>query len=316
MGEPKPPSYDAATDNSKYGEAPAYEVGYQQPPYPPTATNYAYPPPQANNYPYPPSSDQQAYKDMGNDPLAAEHSAINLSTGKSEEELLGIISFDQKNVRLGFIRKVFAILGLQMAVTISMTAWFLFHEPTKEYVQQSLPLYLTSYGLFFVLYFVLACCTSVARKYPVNMILLSLFTLSLSYMVAAISTFHDTKIVITAFGITLFVSAAIIIFASQTKYDFTTCGGILFVLAFSLFFFGLFAGVMVPMGYMKILNVVYSFLGALLFMAFLAFDTQLIMGGRKHEISPEDYVFAAMMLYVDVIYILLFIMSLLGGSGN
>lgn len=86
--------------------------------------------------------------------------------------------------------------------------------------------------------------------------------------------------------------------------------------AFSLFFFGLFAAILVPSGKMSILNVIYSALGALLFMAFLAFDTQLIMGGKKYEIDPEDYVFAALMLYVDVIYIFLFILSLLGGSCN
>ena len=40
------------------------------------------------------------------------------------------------------------------------------------------------------------------------------------------------------------------------------------------------------------------------------------MGGKKYEIDPEDYVFAALMLYVDVIYIFLFILSLLGGSSN
>ena len=40
------------------------------------------------------------------------------------------------------------------------------------------------------------------------------------------------------------------------------------------------------------------------------------MGGNKYEISPEDYVFAAMMLYVDVIYIFLFLLSLFGGGNN
>ena len=46
----------------------------------------------------------------------------------------------------------------------------------------------------------------------------------------------------------------------------------------------------------------------------MAFDTQLIMGGKKYEISPEDYVFAAMMLYVDIIYIFLYLLALFGGS--
>lgn len=36
-----------------------------------------------------------------------------------------------------------------------------------------------------------------------NLILLGLFTLSLGYMVAVISAFHDTYIVLSAFGMTV-----------------------------------------------------------------------------------------------------------------
>lgn len=50
----------------------------------------------------------------------------------------------------------------------------------------------------------------------------------------------------------------------------------------------------------------------IVFFQFLAVDTQLIMGGKRHEISAEDHVFAALMLYIDVVYIFLYILSLLG----
>eukprot|EP00795_Rhopilema_esculentum_P014482 gene14482-5545_t len=109
-------------------------------------------------------------------------------------------------------------------------------------------------------------------------------------------------------------SVSVMLFACQTKYDFTGCGGVLFVACISLLLFGIFAGIFVPSGSISIVNMVYAGLGALLFMGFLAYDTQLIMGGRKFEISPEDYVFAAMMLYIDIIYIFLFILSLIGGK--
>ena len=47
-------------------------------------------------------------------------------------------------------------------------------------------------------------------------------------------------------------------------------------------------------------------------MKFLAVDTQLIMGGKRHEISAEDHIFAAVMLYIDIVYIFMYILSLLG----
>ena len=40
----------------------------------------------------------------------------------------------------------------------------------------------------------------------------------------------------------------------------------------------------------------------------------MIMGGRLHEINPEDYVFAAMMLYVDIVFMILLLFSLVGGN--
>ena len=49
---------------------------------------------------------------------------------------------------------------------------------------------------------------------------------------------------------------------------------------------------------------------------FLAYDTQMLMGGRKHELSPEEYIYGAMQLYIDVVYLFLIILSLFGGSNN
>ena len=35
----------------------------------------------------------------------------------------------------------------------------------------------------------------------------------------------------------------------------------------------------------------------------------MIMGGKKHEISPEEHIYGAIQLYVDVVYIFLAILS-------
>lgn len=50
---------------------------------------------------------------------------------------------------------------------------------------------------------------------------------------------------------------------------------------------------------------------------FLAVDTQLLLGNKKLGLSPEEYVFAALNLYTDIINIFLFILSLVGKArGN
>lgn len=43
---------------------------------------------------------------------------------------------------------------------------------------------------------------------------------------------------------------------------------------------------------MQVVEIVYCSLGALVFMVFIIYDTQLMMGGEHSAgISPEDYIF-------------------------
>jgi len=119
--------------------------------------------------------------------------------------------------------------------------------------------------------------------------------------------------VLIAAGICTAVCLALMIFAFQTKYDFTTCGGILFVCVIVLLIFGIVA-MFIPG---KTVKMVYASLGALLFCCYLVFDTQMMMGGKhKYSISPEEYIFAALNLYLDIINIFLYILALVGGSRN
>ncbi|KAL0166412.1 hypothetical protein M9458_038256, partial [Cirrhinus mrigala] len=45
---------------------------------------------------------------------------------------------------------------------------------------------------------------------------------------------------------------------------------------------------------------------------FLAVDTQLLLGNKKLAISPEEYVYAALNLYTDIINIFLYILAIVG----
>jgi protein lifeguard len=70
------------------------------------------------------------------------------------------------------------------------------------------------------------------------------------------------------------------------------CSGLIFFLLFS-----------------RVLRALRSF--------FLIYDTQIILGGKhKFKISTEEYIFAAMMLYLDIINLFLYILALLGGGGK
>ncbi|XP_045209479.2 protein lifeguard 1-like isoform X1 [Mercenaria mercenaria] len=229
-----------------------------------------------------------------------------------EANLAGEFSgFSDKEIRLGFIRKVYGILLMQIVVTIAIMSIFMYVPAAKEYSYANPWLMIVAMVLTFVLLIALACCPNVRRSFPTNFILLGLFTGLEAFMLGVVSSHYDTEAVLIAVGITAVVSLALTIFAFQTKWDFTMMGGMLFVFLIVLFCFGLLCAIIQS----QFANLAYASLGALLFSAYLVFDTQMMMGGKhKYSISPEEYIFAALNLYLDIINLFLFILSIVGQS--
>ncbi|KAI0985862.1 hypothetical protein GJ496_003243 [Pomphorhynchus laevis] len=217
---------------------------------------------------------------------------------------------DDKNIRRGFIRKVFSILLVQLSITFGFTLMAMRFNKLHVFLKNNPGLYFASYIVFLVTYITLACCKNVARKTPWNYAFLGLLTLSMTYMMAMITSFHSNEIVVVALGITICVCFSVILFSMQTKYDFTGMIGPLFAASIALLIFGIIA----IFTSHKIVHIVYGALGAILFSAFLAVDIQMIMGGRKYEINPEDYIFGALMLYLDIVYIFIYILSIFSSA--
>lgn len=131
----------------------------------------------------------------------------------------------------------------------------------------------------------------------------------MTYMMSMISAYHDTEIVFIAIGITLFLTLSITLFSMQTKYDFTqNCWFFLVVMSYTVLGFGI--ACIIYRDY--IMQAVYGGLGALLMSVFLAFDTQSLIGNKRFKFNPEDYFDAALQLYLDICYIFLYILQMLG----
>lgn len=54
-----------------------------------------------------------------------------------------------------------------------------------------------------------------------------------------ISAYYKIESVLIALGITTFVCLGVTLFSFQTKYDFTSCMGVIFVMSLALFAFGI-----------------------------------------------------------------------------
>ncbi|KOC61741.1 Protein lifeguard 1, partial [Habropoda laboriosa] len=222
--------------------------------------------------------------------------------------------FSEKSIRNGFIRKVYSILMCQLLITVSMIALFLYHQPTRKWVMVHPEMLWICIALIIVLTICMVCCTTVRRKTPMNFVFLFIFTIAESFLLGTISSLYKSEEVLLAVGITAAVCLALTLFSFQTKYDFTALNGILFVALFIFIIFGIVA--MIWQG--RTMTIVYSSIGALLFSVYLVYDTQMLMGGgHKYQISPEEYIFATLNLYVDIINIFLHILAILGSSrGN
>jgi protein lifeguard len=224
--------------------------------------------------------------------------------------------FMDKNIRHGFIRKVYSLLTIQMIFTVGVSTLFVCNEDVKKFAVSEggqACMWVSIVGMFGIM-ITMICSSNSMRKYPTNYIILSIFTIFTSYMVGSISASYKTSSVAMAFGATVAVTVALTIYAWQTKYDFTTMGGMLIgglmgIIAISII------NIFVQN---SILQTVIAGFGVLIFSCYIVYDTQLIVGGkhRKLQFGIDDYVLATISLYLDIINLFLYLLQLIGGRGR
>jgi len=226
------------------------------------------------------------------------------------------MQFSDATIRAGFIRKVFILVTIMLAVVAVMSAVPFMNPGIKSTVNSSPGLYYASYGTFLIVYIALMCCENVRRSFPANLICTAILTLAIGYMTMMLCSMYSLESVMLTFIITTIVCASIILFSSQTKYDLTSMMGFMFIASMVLMVFGLVAIIASFAFHVRWLYTVYAGLAALLFMVYLAIDIQMIMGGKKYSIDPEDHIFAAIQLFLDIIYIFWMLLMLFGGGSR
>lgn len=231
--------------------------------------------------------------------------------GSNEPGGAGFNAFSDKAVRMGFIRKVYGLLMVQLLITMGMISVFTFVHSVRLYARQNSWMYWVAFVVVMVVMIALVCCEGARRKAPTNYIFLGIFTVAEGFMLGSITAAFDAESVLIAVGICAGVTLALTLFAFQTKYDFTTCGGMLCAMLMVLFI----AGIVVAIWPSKYAIIGYGVAGALIFSMYIVYDTQLMMGGKhKYSLDPEEYVFAALNLYLDIINLFLYILMIVGAS--
>jgi len=191
--------------------------------------------------------------------------------------------------------------------------FFITNESVNHWVDELLNfLFLIPAIIFmFVIEFMIICIPKCRYETPYNFICLFLFTLCVSIIMGVITSNYDTNIVLLAFGSTAFITIGLTLFAMQTKYDFTGLGPYLLALLLGLIFMG-FIQIWV---HDQVLNTMVASIGAIVFSFYIIMDTQMIIGGnRQNSVGPDEYIIGALMLYLDIINLFLYLLQLMNNK--
>ena len=231
-----------------------------------------------------------------------------------KEESFDVIDEDnteeqiQQKIRRDFIRKVYGIILFQLLIT---TGVIYFSITSKFFYQFILSnpsmLYLCIIGVLLTEIPIL-CCQSVAQKVPLNYILLLIFTLCESYIMAYTTSYYEPLSVLICAALTLAIVIGLTLYATFTKNDITICGGALVSLSMIMLFLSIIGIFYTSAFYQTLVNSC----GVFLFSLYLIYDIQLVIGKKKNLISTDNYIVGALMIYIDIVSIFIKILMLFG----
>lgn len=217
-------------------------------------------------------------------------------------------------IRLGFIRKVYGILAVMLLLTVG--AALPFRYCSRAWIDShSWILILVAFVLIATICTV-ACQKDAVRKFPNCYIFLLVYTACIGILVGFATALYSWQSVLLAVGVTFCIVLTLTFYTCFAGVDFVTIAPY-FVVVLALFMF--FGIILIVLSLLAVevyaLTMFYAFLGALVFCFFIVFDTQLILGeagGHSIQFSLDDYAFAALSLYADIINLFLFILRILG----
>ncbi|NWS19519.1 LFG4 protein, partial [Pachyramphus minor] len=204
------------------------------------------------------------------------------------------------HIRMAFLRKVYSILSIQVLLTTVTSAIFLYSAGVQAFVHERPALLLISgFGSLAVI----VALTLYRHQHPINLYLLfgfvSIYKFNITFLFTV--SFYDVSVVLQAFILTTAVFLGLTAYTLQSKRDFSKFGAgyVAILMIFRKFFFLFF--------YSETIELVFAAAGALLFCGFIIYDTHLLM----HKLSPEEYILAAINLYLDIINLFLHLLRLL-----
>ncbi|XP_044500451.1 BI1-like protein [Mangifera indica] len=229
--------------------------------------------------------------------------------GGCGDQLYPGISLGENQLRWGFIRKVYGILAAQIVLTTLVSFVTVLYSPINDLLRGSSGLIILLSLLPFILLWPLHVYH---QKHPVNLIVLGLFTVSISLPVAVTCANSSSRIVLEALILTSAVVCSLTgytFWASKKGKDFSFLGPILFTSLIILVLTS-FMQMFFPLGSTTV--AVYGGISALVFCGYIVYDTDNLI----KRFTYDQYILASVTLYLDILNLFISILRVLRSADS
>lgn len=211
-------------------------------------------------------------------------------------------------MKIGFIRKVYGMLIIELIITLLISYIGLIPEVKIFYTAYPKLIYVYI-GMAITLFLLLSIFKKLSKKVPINYILLSFFILSMSCIASYLFVLTDEWIIVFYIAVNLIsilIGLLVITYYSKEHYNylksFITISiiGLVYIII-SLFFINITKKYLI----ISVLIYVYS--------VYLFFNTRFLLEDNKdNEYSVDDYIIVSIRFYIlDLIIVILYAITII-----
>ncbi|RAL42158.1 unnamed protein product [Cuscuta campestris] len=219
---------------------------------------------------------------------------------------------ESPELRWSFIRKVYSIVAIQLLLSVAVGAVVVSNHHISRFFTTT-PAGLALYIVLIITPFIVLCpLYYYHQRHPYNYVLLGIFTVAISFSVGLTCAYTSGKVILESAILTAAVVVALTLYtfwAAKRGYDFSFLGPFLFGAIVVLFLFSMIQ-LFFPMG--KITVMIYGGLASIIFCGYIVYDTDNLI----KRYSYDEYIWAAVALYLDVINLFVSLLTIFRAADN
>lgn len=220
-------------------------------------------------------------------------------------------NFHSLSSRLLFTKKVFTIILLQLTLNQITTILFFKFEFLQNFMINNIFIHYISFGLTILIIIILGGFPDISTKKPYNLILLFVFLFTTSYVMGYFTVFYEPLHMLIGSLLCYCSFFSVFVYCWVSEKDLSLVKAAFFVFGFCL---AMTLG-MLFFVYEKFWEILIGFGIAVVIAFYCVYEMQRILGNCEEEYSVEDYVYAYMSFYSDLVVSVIDVLIKLGNKG-